>query len=154
MAKQTTTGITLGIAEGEPATLDAAGFEAMSYTEIGQLTNVPEFGPTISVVESTPLKTAIVEKFVGSVNYGSQTLEADFDDEDAGQDLVTDAVTVGSASFGKQFSIELTYASGAKRYYLGRFFSATENPGTVDSMVGLSMNLEINSQVLKVAPTP
>jgi hypothetical protein len=149
--KMTSTGIKLSIVEGEPATFDEAGFAALTFVKVGQLTSIPEFGPTVQVVESNPLETGITEKFVGFVNYGSTSLEADFDDEDAGQALITDAVNPADASFGKQFSVKLEYQSGAIRYWLGRFFSATENPGSANSMVTTAMNMEINSPVLKVA---
>lgn len=151
MAKMTSTGVTIAAVEGAPATFDQAGFEALSFVNIGQVSNIPAFGPTIQVVESNPLATGITEKFVGFVNYGSVALEADYDDEDAGQALVTDAVTTTDASFGQNFSFELTYSTGAKRYWVGKFFSATENPGSANSMVSTSMNVEINTPVLKVA---
>lgn len=147
----TSTGITIGAVLGAPATFDQAGFEALTFENIGQVTNVPAFGPTVQVVESNPLATGITEKFVGFVNYGSVALEADYDDTDAGQALVTSAVDTGDASFGQDFSFELTYSNGAKRYWVGKFFSATENPGSANSMVSTSMNVEINTPVLKVA---
>lgn len=151
--KMTSTGIKFSAFQGLPATLDAAGFEAvgMVYVKIGQISNLPEFGPTIAVVESNPLETGITEKFVGFVNYGSITIEADYDDEDAGQQLVQAAVTTTDASFGKEFSYKLEYPSGAVRYWVGRFFSATENPGSANSMVTTSMAIEINSPVVRVA---
>ena len=147
----TSTGITIAAVLGAPATFDAAGFEALTFENIGQVTNVPTFGPTIQVVESNPLATGITEKFVGFVNYGSVALEADYDDEDTGQALATSAVDTNDASFGENFSFELTYSTGAKRYWVGKFFSATENPGSANSMVSTSMNVEINTPVLKVA---
>lgn len=153
MAKMTSTGIKLEVVEGAPATFNETGFAGLTYTKIGQVTNIPAFGPTVQVVESNPLETGITEKFVGFVNYGSVALEADYDDEDAGQSLVTDAVTTTDASFGKDFSFKLTYQSGAVRYWVGKFFSATENPGSANSMVSTSMTVEINSPVLKVAAT-
>ena len=151
MAKMTSTGIKIAAVLGAPATFDDAGYKALTYVDMGQVTNIPEFGPTIQVVNSEPLATGITEKFVGFVNYGSVAIEADYDDEDAGQSLATDAVTTTDASFGKDFSFELTYPSGAVRYWVGKFFSATENPGGANSMVTTSMTVEINTPVLKVA---
>lgn len=151
MAKQTSTGIKIAAVLGRPATLDKAGYEALTYVDIGEVTNIPDFGATIQVVESNPLATGVTEKFTGFVNYGSVALEADLDDEDAGQSLATNAVDTTHADYGKEFSFELTYASGAKRYWVARFFSATEAPGGANSMVTTSMQLEINTPVLKVA---
>lgn len=151
MGKMTSTGVKISAVLGAPATQTKTGFEALTYTKIGQVTNIPEFGPTIQVVTSEPLETGIIEKFIGFVDYGSVPIEADYDGEDAGQDMVTDAVTTTHASFGKDFSFKLEYPSGAVRYWVGKFFSATENPGSANSMVSTSMQVEINSPILKVA---
>ena len=151
MAKMTSTGIKISAVEGVPATETETGYEALTYVKIGQVTNIPEFGPTVQVVTSEPLETGITEKYVGFVDYGSVSIDADYDDEDAGQDMVTDAVTTTHASFGKDFSFKLEYPSGAVRYWIGKFFSATENPGSANSMVGTSMQVEINSPIVKVA---
>jgi hypothetical protein len=151
--KMTSTGVTLAAVEGVPATPDKAGYEALTYVDIGQLTSVPAFGPTITVVESNPLATGLTEKFVGFTNNGSLSLEADYDDEDAGQALVLAASEFGGATFGQPHSFELTYPTGAKRYFVGKFFGATENPGSANSMVTTSMQLEIDSVVLRV-PAP
>ncbi|AUR90856.1 hypothetical protein NVP1151O_15 [Vibrio phage 1.151.O._10N.222.46.B1] len=151
MAKQTSTGILLGCVLGAPATENETGYDALTYVNLGELTNIPDFGATVQVVESNPLATGITEKFPGFVNFGSVGLEADLDDEDPGQGLATDAVAPDHASFGKIFSFELTYASGAKRYWQARFFSATEAPGSANSMVTTKMNVEIVSKIVKVA---
>lgn len=151
MGKQTSTGIVIGCVQGSPASEDAAGYAALTYQTIGEVTNIPDFGATVAVVESNPLVTGITEKYPGFVNFGSVSIEADLDDEDAGQDLATNAVTPDDASFGEVFSFEITYASGAKRYWQARFFSATESPGSSNSMIGMTMNVEIVSKVIKVA---
>ena len=148
--KFTSAGITIAAVEGVPSTFDKAGFSVMPFVDIGKVSNIPAFGPTVQVVESNTLATGITEKYVGFVNYGSVAIEADYDDEDLGQELVSDAVTTTDPSFGKDFSFDLTYPNGSKRYWVGRFFSATESPNSANSMVSTSMNVEINSPILKV----
>lgn len=93
MAVSTSTGILLALSVGRPATVDAAGFAAKTYTNLGELTSVPAFGPTTAVVEHNPLATGITEKYKGFINNGSMSMEAAFDDEDAGQILVSEGVT-------------------------------------------------------------
>jgi hypothetical protein len=153
MSKFTSTGIVMYCGVGQPATLTEAAYDAIATTKIGELTTIPSFGPTITVVESKPLETGVTEKHIGFINYGSLALEADYDDEDAGQSLITDAVDFNHVDFGKTHSIKLVYKSGAIRYWFGKFFSADENPGSADSMVTTSMLFEINSTILKV-PAP
>lgn len=153
MSKQTSTGIIVSCVQGSPASEDEAGYDALTYTEIGEVTNVPDFGATVQVVESNPLKTGITEKFAGFVNFGSLGLEAEADDDDAGQALALNAVQPDHASFNEVFSFKLQYASGAVRYWQARFFSATEAPGSANSMVGTTMNVEIVSKIVRV-PAP
>ena len=142
---------TVGMVLGVPATFDQAGFEALTYQEYGELTNVPQFGATATIVESNPLKTAIVQKCVGFVNFGSTTLEADYDDEDAGQELAANAVLPSHASFGEDFSFVLTLGTGTKYYWTGKFSGAPITVGSANSMVTTSATVEINSEILKVA---
>lgn len=153
MAKQTSTGVKIYCVEGEPATFDQVGFEALTFTQIMEVTNVPTFGPNIQVVTSEPLETGVTEKYIGFVNFGSTSIEADLDDEDPGQALALDACTPGDPSFGKQFSFKFEYASGSVRYFLGRFFSADETPGSANAMIGTSMVVEVNSKILRI-PAP
>lgn len=148
--KMTSTGVKLGAVAGVPTAFDKTGYEKLTYVNIGQLTSIPAFGPTVTVVESNPLATGLTEKFVGFTNNGSLSLEADYDDKDAGQVLVMAASEFGGATFGKQHSFEITYPSGAKRYFVGKFFGATENPGSANSMITTTMQLEIDSVVLRV----
>src|SRR5690625_5832506 len=65
MAKQTSTGITLGVVDETPATNDAAGFGALTFEEVGEVIDIPEYGPNVQVVESQPLATGVTEKFNG-----------------------------------------------------------------------------------------
>lgn len=148
MSKMTSTGITVGIVDALPATYDAAGYAALTYTNIGELNTIPAFGPTVAVVESNPLATGVTEKFKGFTNYGSVALAADYDDEDAGQAVVSAAVE--GASKLNRHSFKLTYPTGAVRYWAGKAFSYTEEPGSANSMVGCTMNVEIETPIVRV----
>lgn len=152
MSKFTSTGITLSVAAAQPATEDEAGYAALSYTEILGVTNMPAFGATVNVVESRPLKTGVVEKYKGFINYGSVPVDFDIIEGDAGQALVTAGVT--GAEKNTRHSFKLTYQVGAltaTRYFQGKFFSDPENPGSADSMVSGSANVEIETAIIKVA---
>lgn len=149
MAVQTSTGVLVGLVAAEPATFDQAGFAALTFVNIGELTNVPEFGPDVQVVTHEPLADGITKKFKGFINYGSVALEAGLDDDDAGQALIEAGVTGGDKN--TEHSFKLTYPDGAVRYWTGKLFSYTENPGSANSMVSTTVNVEINSPILKVA---
>jgi len=151
MAISTSTGITLGIVALKPATEDSAGYAALTFIPFGELTSLPAFGPSTSVVEHKPLATGIVIKSKGFINFGSVALEAAYDDLDAGQ-IIALAGVVGAGKF-LTHSFKLLYPSGRIRYWFGQFFTSQEVPGSADSMVGLTAQVEINSVIVNV-PAP
>jgi len=151
MGKQTNIGLTVSIVEGLPATQDQAGFEALTFVKVGQVTNVGPSGATAAEVPSKPLETGITEYFIGFIDFGNMTIDMDFDEDDAGQLLIRDAMDINDTSFGKEFSVKLKYLSGTTRYFVGRFFGAPETAGGADSMVTMSTTYRINKQPVYVA---
>ena len=92
MAKITSTGTKLSVVAGDPATPDASGYGDLSFVEVGEVIDLPEYGPNVQVVESNPLATGITEKFKGFINYGSQSMGLEFDSADAGQIILAAGV--------------------------------------------------------------
>lgn len=149
MGKFTSTGCLISLVAESPATQDEAGYAALTYVQIGETTNIPQFGPTVAVVESNPLETGITEKFKGFINNGSTSVDFDLDDEDPGQILVGEGVTGASKDVRHSFKIE--YSTGTIRYFQGKIFSNSETPGGANSMVTGTAQIEIETNILKVA---
>lgn len=149
--KMTSTGVQLGVADETPATNDAAGFGALTFVEVGEVTDLPEYGPNVQVVESQPLATGVTEKFNGFINYGSIALGLELDTEDDGQQVLEAGVPVPPAQFTPH-SFEITYPDGTVEYFTGGIFSYTRNPGSANSMVGSTVQVEINSAIVRVLP--
>ena len=151
MAKQTSTGITLGVVDETPATNDAAGFGALTFEEVGEVIDIPEYGPNVQVVESQPLATGVTEKFNGFINYGSLAIGLELDTEDDGQQVLEAGVPVPPDQFTPH-SFEIAYPDGTVEYFTGGIFSYTRNPGSANSMVGSTVQVEINSAIVRVLP--
>jgi hypothetical protein len=149
MAKMTSTGMALGVSVAEPATANATGYAALTFTPIGSVVDVPEYGPNAQVVESNPLATGITEKFKGFVNYGSVALGLEIDFADAGQAIFEAAVQ--GATKDDRHSFKLSYPDGTVEYFGGKVFSYTRNPGSANSMVGSTVNVEIETPIVRVA---
>lgn len=149
MAKITSTGTKFSIVADTPATFDAAGYALLTYTEVGEVVDLPEYGANVSVVESNPLATGVTEKFKGFINYGSQSIGLDYDSADAGQQILDDAVT--GANKNLEHSVKIEYQDGSVDYYACRVFSYTKAPGSANSMVGSTAQVEINTPVINVA---
>ena len=149
MAKLTSTGTILSVVAGDPATFTAADYADLTFVVVGEVIDLPEYGPNVQVVESNPLATGITEKFKGFINFGSQSMGLEFDSEDAGQLVLADGVE-GSTK-NQQHSVKIEYQDGSIDYYSARIFSYTKAPGSANSMVGSTVQVEINTPIVRVA---
>ena len=152
MAKMTSTGATLGVVADVPTTFDDTGYSALTYVDVGSLVDLPEYGPNTAVVESLPLATGRVEKFKGFINNGSISLGLEIDFEDAGQAILEAGVT--GATKNDQHSFKITYPDGTIEYFTGKIFSYTRAPGSANSMVGSTVQVEIDTDIVRALPTP
>ena len=152
MAKLTSTGTKLSVAAEDPANFTEAGYEAMTtFVEVGEVIDLPEYGPNVQVVESNPLATGVTEKYKGFINYGSQSMGLEFDAEDAGQIIL--AAGVEGATKNTQHAVKIEYQDGSIDFYSARIFSYTKAPGSANSMVGSTVQVEINTPITRVAAT-
>lgn len=146
MGSQTAAGSTLAISAATPATFDAAGYAALSFTTIGNIEKIGTIGASFNKVEFQPLNGP-KQKFKGSVDYGSLQPSMAVDDTDAGQTLVRTA----AQSLNTLYSFCATLADGSKRYFQGRVFGYPETIDGADSVLMASPMIEINTVVVKVA---
>ena len=147
MGSQTAAGSTLAISAASPATQDAAGFGALTFTDIGQVEKLGAFGASFAKVEFQPLKGA-KQKYKGSADYGALQPSIAIDSADAGQTLLQ---TASDDETQKLYSFKVTYQDGAKRFFQGRVFGAPENADGADSMLMATPALEICTKIVRVA---
>jgi len=147
MPVMTSTETILRVSAATPATFDEAGYAALTFTEVKEVTTIPAYGPTRQVVNHEPLATGVTEKYGGFINYGSVAVDGAYDSTDAGQSILRANVLSATALL----SIAIEYQDGSIDYTYGKAFSATKNPGSANSMVGSSMNIEFNKPIVEVA---
>lgn len=145
---QTSTGTLFAISASSPATIDAAGFQALAYTNVAEITDVPEMGGDTAVVTHMPLATGVVEKFKGFVNFGSVTLGFADDITDAGQLLLDSGAT--GANKNLQHSARVTLQDGTFIFFTNKIFSFKLSPGSADSIVSATSLIEIESKLVRV----
>lgn len=146
MTSQTGAGSSLAISAAAPATQDAAGYAALTHTEIGNVEKLGAFGASFAKVEFQPLKGA-KQKYKGSADYGSLQPSIAIDSTDAGQTLMQ---TAADDETQKLYSFRVTLSDGAKRYFQGRVFGLPENVDGADSMVMSTPALEICTKIVRV----
>ena len=152
MAKTTSTGVTLYAVAALPATETKIGWEALSWVKVGEVVDLPSYGPNVSVVESKPLEKGVVQKYNGFVNHGSLAVGLEQDLVDAGQIVLQGALPDANGAF-KPVSFKIAFTDAKVDYFHGGVFSFTTDIGSADSMIGATVNVEINSKVYReVAP--
>lgn len=147
MGSQTAAGSTLAISAAAPATPDAAGYAALTMTEVGQVEKIGTLGASFAKVEFQPLKGA-KQKFKGSADYGALQPSYAIDSADAGQTLMQ---TAADDETQKLYSFKVTYQDGSKRYFQGRVFGSPETADGADSMLMAAPAIEVCTKVVKVA---
>lgn len=146
MGSSTSAGSELAISAGTPASQDATGYVALTYTDIGQIEKIGAIGSVYAKVEFQPLKGA-KQKHKGSVDYGSLQPTMAHDDDDAGQTLLRTA----AADLTALYAMRVKLPSGAIRYFQGRVFGYPETIDGADSIVLANPTVEINTPIVKVA---
>jgi len=135
----------LSVSAAAPATFDAAGYAALSWTEVGEASEVPEFGAAYSAVTFTPLKTGIVNKFHGELNYGSITIPLGYDPTDAGQ-----IILIAALASKDEISFRETRSDDTIRYIMGKVMSFPRGQ-SVGSVNMASCNIEFTRADVEVA---
>lgn len=141
MTAMTSAGTTIAISAGNPASFNQAGFEALSFTDIGEVTSVDgDVGRVYNLVTHNPLATRATQKYKGSYNSGSLTLPIAIDRADAGQIIVQAALVSDN-----DYSFKLTLQDGAVFYFKGKVMSFPVNAGGVDSITSGTITVEITA---------
>jgi hypothetical protein len=135
MGFETAAGTTLKCAVAAPATFDAAGYVALTFVNIGEITNAGEFvGKVYNLVTHLPLSSRGVKKGKGSYNNGQVSPDLAFDFDDAGQVILTTAAD-SDVDATATLSFELTTQSGHVVYFQGLVMSNPMTVGESDSVV-------------------
>ena len=143
-------GTVVAVSAALPATYNEAGYEALTFTSVGELQELPEFGAEQALATHTPLATGIVEKRGGSVDYGEVTLPIALTGVDAGEGILQ-AKSDSAVTADKRATFKVTLPTGEALYFVGLVRSFTRNVGNADAIAMASSIVSITSAVLAVA---
>ena len=133
----------LSVSAATPATFGSAGYAALTWTEVGGASEIPEFGAAYSAVTFT-LMTGIVNKFHGEPDYGSITIPLAYDPADAGQ-----IILLVSLASKNEISFRETRSDGTVRYIMGKVMSFLRGQ-SVGSVNMASCNIEFTRADVEV----
>ena len=143
----TSAGTKLYISATAPATYNQAGFAALTFTEIGEIVNMGDFGRTYNIVNHVNLGSRKTVKLKGSYNEGNLDLQLARAPGNSGQALIVTASTSDNS-----YSFKVVLQDGTIMYFSGQVASYSTNVGSSDQIVGAKANIEINNDIIEVAP--
>lgn len=144
----TSAGTKLHISASAPATYNSTGFAALTWTEIGEVSEMGEFGRQYNLVTFNTLGDRRTVKRKGSYNDGTIACQMARVPDDAGQTILVTAVNSDTS-----YSIKITLQDGTVFYTTAQVMSYTTNIGNVDQITSATVNLEIDNDIIEV-PAP
>lgn len=143
----TSAGTTISIAATLPATYDASAFAALAFTEIGEVSDLGEFGREYNIVKFNPLKDRRTVKRKGSFDDGTVQVQLAKAATDEGQIVLREAVNSDSS-----YAVKIVLQDGTTFYLSAQVSSSTVNVGNVDQITSSTFKLEIDNDIIEVLP--
>lgn len=140
MTVRTSASSTLKISAGAPVTFDGAGYAALSFTTIGEVTNMGELGRDFQLVTHNPIATRGTQKLKGSFNEGAMSLQLGLDTDDGGQ-IIAKAASLSDSPY----ALKLTTANGDVYYFQALVMNFKVGVNDVNSITSATINLEITT---------
>lgn len=128
-----------------PSTYDSAGYGALTWTEVKEITDLGEYGATYALVTHNPVGNRVTVKRKGSINYGTLELKMASVVSDAGQTKLVQGSAVDSS-----YAFKVVLQDGTINYFTAQIMSYKKSVGTVDQITSASVSLEIDSTVVEV----
>lgn len=139
LVPQSSAGTTFAISASLPATLDASGFAALTYTQVAHVNDLGEFGADSTLITYTSLGQRVQGKLKGSINPGSTTVAMHRVISGAGQALMKTA-----QASDLSYSILVTIQDGTKFYFTAKVMSFVTKVGSVDNILSATAKIEID----------
>ena len=137
-------GTVISVSAAQPATENQAGYEALTWSVVGEVTDVGESGGTAQITSFTPVASGVVNKRKGSIDYGTMSLSIAKDVADAGQVLLK-AGFDGVARNTVHSFLVAEPDSGDEAYFMGSISSFTTVRGDANAVIAHNCNIERTS---------
>jgi len=126
-------------------------FQGDSYTEIGEIEDIGEYGDQNELVTFTAINVGRVQKLKGTADAGDFALVVGADATDQGQAAL---IAAQAEKFSYNFKIVYDDAitlggDGSEEYFRGLVMSKRRVSGTANNVLRRSFMIAINSEVLE-----
>lgn len=140
MTVRTSAGSTLHVSASNPATYNVAGYEALSFTAVGEITDLGEFGREYALVTHNPVGNRGTVKKKGSFNEGVMNMSLGLDTDDAGQ-IILKAASLSD----NDYSFKVTTQNGDIYYFQAQVMNFKVGVGSVDTITAATVALELTT---------
>ena len=137
----TYSGTLFAVSAGVPATYDAPGFAALTYTTVGELTSMGDRGQTFEDVSYAVLKDRATKHLKGTSDQPESEIEMVVDRNDAGQ-LLMKAASKSDA----EYAFKVTYSNGDIDYFQALTYSFVTVGGDANALRTATCSYRINYQ--------
>lgn len=143
----TLAGTIVSVSAGVPATYNQVGFEALTYTPVGEVSNLGDRGRTYEDVSYNTLGERGTVHLKGTYDEPETTFEMISDRSDAGQ-VIMNAASKSDADY----AFKVQYQNGEIDYFQAKVFSFVTVGGEANTVRSVSANIRVDRQgVIEVA---
>jgi hypothetical protein len=127
-----------------PATYNKAGYTALTWSLIGEVTNIGEYGRDYDIIEHTPIDTRVTQSLKGNYKYGNLSVSFGSVPADAGQ-----VIMLAASKSDNDYSFKIERTDGDIDAFTGKVstFKPTVNGGAV---LAVSSNIVINTDITNI----
>jgi hypothetical protein len=141
----TSAGTTLSVSAALPATNNAAGFAALTYTLVGEVVDLGSYGKKYNLVTHNPIDNRKTVKRKGSYNSGALSLKMARVPTDGGQ-----AILVTARDSDTAISAKIVLQSGTINYFQTMVMGYVTEIGGVDNITSATVDLEVTEDIIEV----
>lgn len=142
-------GTTLNVTASAPATYDAAGYAALTWTagDIGEVVNIGDLVESWGVISHNTVNTRKTRKLKGNQDLGTLNLSLAYAPGDEGQAIMRAAYDSDNA-----YSFRMTLPDGTKIYFSGIVTSHGISVGGGEQITGAPYTVELTKELIEVDP--
>lgn len=132
MTTETVAGSVLSVSAALPATFDSAGYAALTWVAIGEMTDIGAIkGRMYNTSTHAPIGVPLQISKKASYTLPNGEFTVGWDEADAGQVLIEAAANSANGIY----AFKLEKQGGVIRYFTAQVMQFVENLGTVDNVV-------------------
>lgn len=145
MPVETVAGTTISVSAGIPATFNSTGYAALTYSVVGEITDGGGHGRKYNEVTHMPIGSRGTQKFKGSFNEGTKTLQLAINATDAGQVILNTALLSDAP-----FAFKVLTQGGSIDFFQARVMSFQKSTAGVDSIFSATVEISITTSATGV----